>query len=213
MDNNSKKCATIREFFDYLIDSGQLLESQKIYDEKSRTKFINGRVTVDGTHTVSGLDWSRIKARQFRFINDSASAEPLVSAYEKLPVTSYGISGDLPKPENIIEFLEHNAFGHFHIKKDKIIVEKNITLVDMVQMDFSNVEVQGDVIWHAGKIKLSHLPKVSGKILGLSRDKIIPEKDQKLNEEALKARHVQPSVFLDQKSRGFIRELFGRFGA
>ena len=46
MDLNNKKCKSVREFFDYLIASGQLLESQKSYDEKSRTKLINGRVTA-----------------------------------------------------------------------------------------------------------------------------------------------------------------------
>lgn len=45
MDLNNKKCKSVREFFDYLIASGQLLESQKSYDEKTRTKLINGRVT------------------------------------------------------------------------------------------------------------------------------------------------------------------------
>lgn len=34
MDLNNKKCKSVREFFDYLIASGQLLESQKSYDEK-----------------------------------------------------------------------------------------------------------------------------------------------------------------------------------
>ena len=42
MDLNNKKCKSVREFFDYLIASGQLLESQKSYDEKTRTKLING---------------------------------------------------------------------------------------------------------------------------------------------------------------------------
>ena len=46
MDLNNKKCKSVREFFDYLIASGQLLESQKSYDEKTRTKLINGRVTA-----------------------------------------------------------------------------------------------------------------------------------------------------------------------
>ena len=56
MDLNNKKCKSVREFFDYLIASGQLLESQKSYDEKTRTKLINGRVTADGRNVVAGLD-------------------------------------------------------------------------------------------------------------------------------------------------------------
>ena len=52
MDLNNKKCKSVREFFDYLIASGQLLESQKSYDEKSRTKLINGRVTAGTSSPV-----------------------------------------------------------------------------------------------------------------------------------------------------------------
>ena len=84
MDLNNKKCKSVREFFDYLIASGQLLESQKSYDEKSRTKLINGRVTADGRNVVAGLDWSHVRARQFRFNNDTA-AEPLISSYANFP--------------------------------------------------------------------------------------------------------------------------------
>ena len=102
MDLNNKKCKSVREFFDYLIASGQLLESQKSYDEKSRTKLINGRVTADGRNVVAGLDWSHVRARQFRFNNDTA-AEPLISSYDKLPVTTHGISGDLPMPQSVVD--------------------------------------------------------------------------------------------------------------
>ena len=175
MDLNNKKCKSVREFFDYLIASGQLLESQKSYDEKTRTKLINGRVTADGRNVVAGLDWSRVRARQFRFNNDTA-AEPLISSYDKLPVTTHGISGDLPMPENIVQFLSHNACGHFHTEKEKIVVEKNITIVPMRDMNLSRVEVRGSVMWHGGKIRLSQLPKVSGKIYGLKREDIITEK-------------------------------------
>ena len=150
MDLNNKKCKSVREFFDYLIASGQLLESQKSYDEKSRTKLINGRVTADGRNVVAGLDWSHVRARQFRFNNDTA-AEPLISSYDKLPVTTHGISGDLPMPENIVQFLSHNACGHFHAEKERIVIEKNITIVPMKDMDLSRVEVQGSVMWHGGK--------------------------------------------------------------
>ena len=176
MDLNNKKCKSVREFFDYLIASGQLLESQKSYDEKTRTKLINGRVTADGRNVVAGLDWSRVRARQFRFNNDTA-AEPLISSYDKLPVTTHGISGDLPMPENIVQFLSHNACGHFHTEKEKIVVEKNITIVPMRDMNLSRVEVRGSVMWHGGKIRLSQLPKVSGKIYGLKREDIITEKE------------------------------------
>ena len=210
MDLNNKKCKSVREFFDYLIASGQLLESQKSYDEKSRTKLINGRVTADGRNVVAGLDWSHVRARQFRFNNDTA-AEPLISSYDKLPVTTHGISGDLPMPENIVQFLSHNACGHFHAEQERIVIEKNITIVPMKDMDLSRVEVQGSVMWHGGKIRLSQLPKVSGKIYGLKREDIITEKEAKLNAATMKRLHVQPSVFLDRKPKGFIREIFGRY--
>lgn len=116
MDLNNKKCKSVREFFDYLIASGQLLESQKSYDEKSRTKLINGRVTADGRNVVAGLDWSHVRARQFRFNNDTA-AEPLISSYDKLPVTTHGISGDLPMPEISFSFCRITPAGIFMPKK------------------------------------------------------------------------------------------------
>lgn len=78
---------------------------------------------ADGRNVVAGLDWSHVRARQFRFNNDTA-AEPLISSYDKLPVTTHGISGDLPMPENIVQFLSHNACGHFHAEKERIVIEK-----------------------------------------------------------------------------------------
>lgn len=84
-------------------------------------------------------------------------------------------------PENIVQFLSHNACGHFHAEKERIVIEKNITIVPMKDMDLSRVEVQGSVMWHGGKIRLSQLPKVSGKIYGLKREDIITEKEAKLN--------------------------------
>lgn len=79
----------------------------------------------------------------------------------------------------------------------------------MRDMNLSRVEVRGSVMWHGGKIRLSQLPKVSGKIYGLKREDIITEKEAKLNAAAMKRLHVQPSVFLDRKPKGFIREIFG----
>lgn len=206
---NNTKCKSVREFFEYLITSGQLLESQKNYDEKSRTKLINGRVTVDGRKVASGLDWSHVRARQFLF-NDDPSAAPVISSYNQLPITTHGISGDLPMPDNILQFLTHNTYGHFHTTKDKIVVEKRITIVPMKDMDLSKVEVLGSVMWHGGKIRLSQLPKVSGKIYGLKQEDIISEKGTKLNIATMKRLHLQPSVFLDDRPRSFFRDIFYR---
>lgn len=210
MDLNSKKCTSVREFFDYLTASGQLLEGQKIYDEKSHTELINGRVTADGKNVISGLDWSRVLARQFRFLNDPSSA-PLIFSYNQLPITTHGISGDLPAPENILQFLQHNACGHFHQEKNKIVVKKNIVIVPMKDMDLSCVEVDGNVMWRGGKIKLSQLPKVSGRIYGLKKEDIIAEKGLKLNATTMRKFHVRPSAFLDRKPKSLIGELFGRY--
>ena len=207
----SKKCESVREYFDFLIKNGQLLESQKKYDEKSHIKYINGRVTANGKNVVSGLDWSLVHARQFCFNNDPSSKEPLVSSYDKLPTTSFGISGDLPMPNNIVQFLRHNAFGYFQIRKDKITVRKNLTIVPMKDMDLSCLEVEGNVMWHGGKIKLTQLPKVTGRIFGLKKENILTEKGCDLSPETLRRLHLQPSDFLDASSKGFVRGFFQRY--
>lgn len=197
---------SIREFFDFMIESGKLIEGQKIYDEKTRTKFINGRVTVDGKKVVGNLDWSRIRAHQFTFINDG---EKLVSDYAKLPVTSDGISGDLPQPKNITEYLTKNAFGHFHINGDKILVDKNLTIPKMEDMDLSCLEVQGNILWRGGSVKYNQLPKVSGQIFGLKKEDILS--DKKLSTIDLKKKHVTPSVFIGERPKNRIKELFNRY--
>lgn len=206
MDKNNRKCMSIREFFDFMIESGKLIEGQKIYDEKTRTKFINGRVTVDGKKVVGNLDWSRIRAHQFTFINDG---EKLVSDYAKLPVTSDGISGDLPQPKNITEYLTKNAFGHFHINGDKILVDKNLTIPKMEDMDLSCLEVQGNILWRGGSVKYNQLPKVSGQIFGLKKEDILS--DKKLSAIDLKKKHVTPSVFIGERPKNRIKELFNRY--
>lgn len=207
MDKNNKKCASIREFFDYMIESGKLLEGQKIYDEKTRTKFINGRVRVDGKKTAANLDWSRITAQQFTFINDS---EPLITNYSKLPVTSDGISGDLPMPANITEFLAHNAFGNFKVEKERIVVTKNLTIPKMKDMDLSKVEVEGSVLWHGGNIKISQLPKVRGNIYCMTRENLIVDKEEKISSENLKKRHIQFSILVGEKPKNRLKQLINR---
>ena len=211
MELDNKKCKSVREFFEFLIKSGQLLESQKKYDEKSHIKYINGRVTANGKNVVSGLDWSKIRARQFCFNNDPSDSTPLVSSYDKLPTTSYGISGDLPMPDNILEFLQHNAYGHFLVKKDKITVQKNICIVPMRDMNLSNLEVVGNVMWHGGKIRLSQLPKVSGKIYSLKKEHIISEKNVTLNPATLARLHVRLSDFLETPATGVFRGFLQRY--
>lgn len=205
MDKNNRKCMSIREFFDFMIESGKLIEGQKIYDEKTRTKFINGRVTVDGKKVVGNLDWSRIRAHQFTFINDS---EKLVPEYAKLPVTSDGISGDLPQPKNITEYLTKNAFGHYHITDDKIVVDKNLIIPKMEDMDLSKLEVQGNILWRGGSIRFDQLPKVSGQIYGMKKEDILS--DKKLSSIDLKKKHIKPSVFIEEKPKSRIKELFNR---
>lgn len=197
---------SIREFFDFMIESGRLIEGQKIYDEKTRTKFINGRVRVDGKKVVGNLDWSRIRAHQFTFVNDG---EKLVSDYAKLPVTSDGISGDLPQPQNIKEYLTKNAFGHYHFNGDKIVVEKNLTVPKMANMDLSNLEVQGNVLWRGGNIRYEQLPKVSGQIFGLKKENIIS--DKKLSAHDLDNKKIKLSIFIDEKPKNKIKALFNRY--
>lgn len=206
MDKNNRKCMSIREFFDFMIESGRLIEGQKIYDEKTRTKFINGRVVVEGKRVSGNLDWSRIRAQQFRFVDDG---EPLVSDYAKLPTTSNGISGDLPTPKNITEYITKNAFGHYQINGEKIVVEKDLSIPRMIDMDLSHLEVHGNVLWHGGKIRYDQLPKVSGKIMGLKLEDIISEK--KISTAELETKKVKTSIFVDGKHKSRIKELFSRY--
>ena len=203
-----KKCQSVHEYFDFLIKNNILSEFQKKYDEKTRTKFINGIVIVDGTYVVEDLDWSRIKAHKFIFINDGQ--KKLVTDYAKLPTTSDGISGDIPMPKNIEAFLEKNAFGKYSRKQNRFIVHGNLTLPRLEDMNLQNLEVCSNLLWRAGKIRIEDLPKVQGNIYGMTENCLVAENGRKPSTTELAEKHIRFSAFQD-RPKGIIRRFFGKY--
>lgn len=193
MNVEKKKFTSVAEYINDLIDRKKLAPEEVTFkkdDKNDKEKIteiiINGRLKIYAAQMATNLDYSLLTAKHVIF-EGKATDE-----YSKLPYTVSGLSGDLPSPQNIDEFLAKNAFGCYRNESGTIVVEGNLSIPPMKDMNLQKLQVNGDILWFGGKIDYDKLPTSAQCFRGVNGKIKFPQDRKVSSEELLKKGIRQP---------------------
>lgn len=168
---NENKFFTIEEYIEDCIQNNSSLGRmpQVKVQVKGETIFFDGDLLIDGNKVISNLDWSAVKAKSAKVINNA------VSDYAKLPQCLNGLRGDetLPLPQNVSAFLSKNACERFSETPGGFKVKGNLHLFEFPTLDLSSVEVENCLLLRSDKkVEFCKLPKAK-KIMGINPQQVV----------------------------------------
>lgn len=207
MDNLLPKFNNAEAYLRHLLKIGRL-SPEKVIFPKDKKEFItvNAGLTVDSSEFSSdNIDFSRILANKVIF-----NKGRIIRDYARLPSAKRGISGDIPAPSGVNEFLQKNAFSRFTELNGICLIDGDLNIPDFKNnrnIDLSMIQAGGKIVMHnKTPIKLSALPSSNIGIIIHDTRQIENDSGQPLTPDLLKKYNITASTRCLDRNKSSLSE-------